>query len=74
MGGVIPGDVLVCCQFLVVGLRSVLVRALTVTPTPCHRLAQLAASAPRTVEELQGLVISGVSEQMKRQYGELVVR
>lgn len=35
---------------------------------------QLAASAPRTMEELQALVISGVSEQMKRQYGEQVVR
>ena len=45
-----------------------------VNSAPCRHLAQLAASAPRTVEELQGLVISGVSELMKRQYGELVVR
>ncbi|KAL6770462.1 RECQ4 [Auxenochlorella protothecoides x Auxenochlorella symbiontica] len=35
--------------------------------------ASLAACAPRTVQDFQAMVISGVSEQMKRQYGEHVV-
>lgn len=44
-------------------------------PPPVHPFttAQLAACAPRTLQDFQAMVISGVSEQMKRQYGEHVV-